>query len=200
MLRLMAIFLWEWLAFPYAGLSDHRIYLEDSGNYDKPLALVLVTELFAIAAFLLGGPASHCRTTNSDEEQDTPTHSADQIDTNPGNDLKQVIGARHKVEPEPGWDAPLGSTGSTQIAKHQVGIQVGQLAEDEKRKTTVEEGWVGFVGSSSRIGAENPVRDIEAGENPVVSAVPEDVADGHSGIAETVDKESLELSFDEVHS
>lgn len=80
-----------------------------------------------------------------------------------------------------------------------MGIQVGQLAEDEKRQTTVEEGWVGFVGSSSRVRAENPVRDVEAGKNPVVSAIPEDVADGHSGIAETVDKESLELSFDEVN-
>lgn len=80
-----------------------------------------------------------------------------------------------------------------------MGIQVGQLTEDEEGKTAVKEGWVGFVGSSSRVRAENPVRHVEAGKNPVVSAVPEDVADGHRRIAETVDKEGFELSFDKVH-
>ena len=45
---------------------------------------------------------------------------------------------------------------------------------------------------------EDPVGDVESGQDPVVRAVLEDVPHGHCGKAEAVHEEGLELAFGEV--
>lgn len=93
---------------------------------------------------------------------------------------------------------PLGSTRTTKVTQHQVRIEVCQLTEDEQRNPGVHENGV-VIGRGSRcVGAEYPVRDVEAGEGPVVSAILEYVAGGHGGVAEAVHEDGLVLALQEV--
>lgn len=120
--------------------------LVDARNHDRPLALVLVAEFLAVAAFLLRGPRGHLTTTDNDEEQDAPAESADQVDADPGEDLEQVVGASHKAKPESGGDTPVCGTGAAQVTEHQVGVEIGELGEYEERHAGVEENRVRLGG------------------------------------------------------
>lgn len=77
-------------------------------------------------------------------------------------------------------------------------VQVGQFSEYKEPQSNVPEKHVGFGCCCRGVGAENPVCDVEAGQDPVVGAVLEDVASGHGGIAEAVNEDGLELAFQEV--
>lgn len=136
--------------------------LKNSRDHDKALALVLVTEFLAVAALLLGSPDSHLSTAHSNEEQNTPAQSTDQVDTNPREDLKQVVRASDQTKSKAGWDTPLGGTRAAQVAQDQVGVQVGQFRKGEETQARIPEILVGGVGCRSRIWTEGPVGDVEA--------------------------------------
>lgn len=182
--------------FRYRALLAPR--LKDSRDHDKALALVLVTEFLAVAAFLLGSPDSHLSTAHSNEEQNTPAQATDQVDTNPREDLKQVVRASDQTKSEAGRDTPLGGTCAAQVAQDQVGVQVGQLRKDKETQARIHEILVGAVGCRSRIRTEDPVGDVEACQEPVVSTVLENIAGRHGGIAEAVDEDRFKFAFQEV--
>ena len=138
------------------------------------------------------------RTTHSNEEQDTPTQATDQVDTNPGKDFKQIVGTGHQAESETRWDTALGSTRSAQVAQHQVGVQIGQLAKCEESQSCVKKLRVEVVSCRGRVGAEDPVCDVEASQDPVVCTVLEDIAGRHRRIAEAVNEDGFELAFQEM--
>lgn len=76
-------------------------------------------------------------------------------------------------------------------------IQITQLANDVHRKRGVCNQRIARLrGRSGRRVGE--VGDECASEHPVVRAVLEDVAHGHGGQAEAVDKHSLQLTLEEV--
>ena len=77
-------------------------------------------------------------------------------------------------------------------------VEVGNLTEDKEGSTDPDEQGAMVLGGSRRIGAEDPVGDVETGESPVVGAVLKDVASGHGGIAESVHEEGLILALEEV--
>lgn len=77
-------------------------------------------------------------------------------------------------------------------------IEVCELAEDKQSNTGVHEDGVIIRRGSRSVGAEYPVRDVEASEGPVVGAVLEDVAGRHGGVAEAVHEEGLILALEEV--
>ena len=77
-------------------------------------------------------------------------------------------------------------------------VQVGELAKGKQEETWVEEHGIGLVGSSGGVGRENPIGEVDASENPVVSAVAEDVGCGHGGQTETVDEDGFDFTFEEV--
>lgn len=79
-------------------------------------------------------------------------------------------------------------------------IQVGNLTEDEERKTGVHKSGVGISCRGGSVGTEDPVGDVEASEGPVVSAVLEDVAGRHGCVAEAVNEDGLILALEEVDS
>lgn len=171
--------------------------LDDSGDHDRALALVLVNELLAVATLLLRGPARHLTTTDKDEEQNAPAQSANQINADPRKHFKHVVGAGYQAEPESGRDSPFRGPRSTEITQNQVSVQVRQLCESEESHPAIQESCVGF-GCRSGIGAEDPVSDIEASQDPIVGAILEDVARRHRSIAETVDEDGFELAFQEM--
>lgn len=77
-------------------------------------------------------------------------------------------------------------------------VEIGELSEGVScHGSVVDEGNQG--GGGGRVGrGVDEVGDFEAGEEPVVSAVFEDVGSGHGSAAEAVDEEGLQLSFEEV--
>lgn len=172
--------------------------LEQTGNEDSTLLLVLVAKVLAVADLFLPGPAPHLKTTNKSEEQDAPAQLANQVDTHPSQDLKHIVGAGDPAEAKAGGNTTLGSTRTTEITQNQVRVEVRHLTEDEQCNAGVYENGVVLRRGSRRVGAEYPVRDVEASEGPVVGAVLEDVAGGHGGVAEAVHEEGLILALQEV--
>lgn len=160
--------------------------------------LVLVTKFLAVTALLLGSPAGHLPTTDGNEEQNAPAQATDKVDANPGEDLEQIVGAGHQTESETRWDTPFSGTCTTQVAQHQVGVQVGQLRKGKECNPPVKKLRVHFVDCCLRIRAEDPVCNVEACQDPVVCAVLENVAGRHGGIAEAVDEDRFKFTFQEV--
>ena len=82
-------------------------------------------------------------------------------------------------------------------------VQVCELPVDVSRETEPDE-VLGVLGqvlhwcSGKRVRCENPVRDVKASQQPVVSRVAEDVSSWHSSSGELVYKDSLQLALDEV--
>lgn len=138
------------------------LYLKDTRDNDKALALVLVTKLLTVPALFLGGPTGHLSTAHSNEEQNAPAQATHQIDTDPSEDLEQVVGAGDQTEPKPGWDTPLGGTSTAQVAQHQVGVQVCQFGKGKQSQASVEHSRVDVVACCLRVGTEDPVGNVEA--------------------------------------
>ena len=138
------------------------------------------------------------KTTNKSENNHTPIQLTDQVDTQPSKNLEHVVGAGNPVKPEALGNTTLSGTGATEITQNQVGIEVEDLTESENSKTGIHESLVGLGCSGAGIGTEDPVGDVETGQYPVVSAILEDVAGRHGGVAEAVDEDSFILTLQEV--
>lgn len=78
-----------------------------------------------------------------------------------------------------------------------MGGKVAEFANDEECKGRVDDKWVLKV-LGGRAWFVNPERDIGTSEYPVVRRVLEDIPCRHGGIAESVNKESLEFALQEV--
>lgn len=79
-----------------------------------------------------------------------------------------------------------------------MGVQVRQLSKGEEPQSCVEELRVEVFSCRRRIGAEDPVCDVEASQDPVVCTVLEDIAGRHRRIAEAVNEDGFELAFQEM--
>lgn len=79
-----------------------------------------------------------------------------------------------------------------------MGVQVGQFSKSEESQSCVKELRVEVISCRGRVGAEDPVCDVEASQNPVMCTVLEDIAGRHRRIAEAVNEDGFELAFQEV--
>lgn len=174
------------------------LFLTKPSQQDGALLLVLVAKVLAVADLLLPGPAPHLQTTNKSEDDNTPVQLASQVDTQPSNDLKHIVGASDKVEPEALGNATLSGTRTTEAAQNQVSIEVEDLAQSEQSKTGIQKGGIGLGRGGGGVRTEDPVGDVETGQSPVVRAVLEDVPGGHGGVAEAVHKDGFILTLQEV--
>lgn len=172
--------------------------LSEAREDDSPLLLVLIAELLAVTLLLLPSPAPHLRTSHESEEQHTPAQLADQEDTQPSQNLEEVVGAGNQTETKSRWNATLGSTSATQTTQDIMCVQVRQLTKDKDRETKVHKTLVGSARRGSSIRAEDPVSDVETGQNPVVGTVLDDVAGGHGCATEAVHEDGFELALQEV--
>jgi hypothetical protein len=170
------------------------------------LLLVSATELLTVSTLLLLGPNSHLSSSNRQEENSREVTTGKNGDSSPGHGLEQVVGTGNQVESVSTGNGALGGSAGTEVTESDVGKVVGELGEEEQSDGSVENSLVG-----SRIkslgpprsrhdtgGNVQPVGQVESGENPVVSAVLEDVESGHGGGGEAVDKDGLILALQEV--
>ena len=79
-----------------------------------------------------------------------------------------------------------------------MGGEVGKLAEKVEGDGGVGEEGVGVWFGGRGGGRVGEVGDQEAGEQPVVGGVFEDVQEGHCGEGEAVHEEGFELALEEV--
>ena len=182
------------------GLDHSANFLSKAGEDDSALLLILVTKLLAVAILLLPSPAPHLQPTHSNEDQHTPVQLADKENTQPSQNLKEVVGTGNDTEAEPRRNASLSGTGPAEITQDVVRIQIRQLTEDKQRQSGVHKSLIGGTAGGGRVRTEHPVGDVETGQNPVVGAILDDVAGGHGGTAETVHEDCLELALQEVHA
>ena len=75
-----------------------------------------------------------------------------------------------------------------------MGVEVSYFADEEEDEAGVGYVWVGRFGGGGG-GAIDPVGHVEAGEEPVVCGIFEDVEEGHGGRGEAVNEEGFELAF-----
>lgn len=115
-------------------------FLSQTREDDRALLLVLVAKFLAVALLLLPGPAPHLQSTNKDEEQHAHVELTDQEDTQPSQDLKEVVGAGDSAETKSSRDASLGSTGPTKVTQDVVRVQVRHLAKDKERQAGIHKG------------------------------------------------------------
>ena len=159
----------------------------------------VIRELLAVALVLLDGPDVHL-TDGDDKEQVSGPREGQDRDSQPGQGLKKVVGARNQVEAIAARD--LADTGAwgTQVAEGDVGVEVGELGKNVEGDASVDKGVapLGQLCSGGVPGAVDPVGEVEAGQQVVVGAVLEDVAEGHGAVGEAVDKDGLVLTLQEV--
>ena len=171
--------------------------LPDTGHHSELLRLVLSAQLFPVPALLLLSPKRHLANGDRNEQRCAPVPVHKQ-DRDPRHALESVVRASHPVEAKASGYAAVSATRAAESAEGQVCGEVGELAEDVERYGGVgqERGSVGGCGRGG--GRVGEVGDQDAGEEPVVSGVLEDVEERHGGQREAVDEESLELALDKV--
>lgn len=164
-------------------------------NHGKLLLLVLRAFL-AVPALLLLRPQSHLSRSYSRKQGHGPMPRYN-CDTDPGNGLEQIVGTRHQVETPAMRHASVFATFCSQVLQYQVGVQVGELGcgVDCNGRVVDERVDLGRGRGGRRV---DKIGGEDAGEEPVVSGVFENVECWHSAIAEAVDEEGLELALDEV--
>lgn len=182
-----------------------RLHLPQEREHGA-LLLVSTTELLTVPALLLLGPNSHLSSSNRQEENSRKVTTGKNGDSSPGHGLEQVVGAGNQVESVSAGNGTLGGSTGTEVTESDVGEVVGELGEEEQSDGSVENSLVGSGLKSlgpprSRHdtgGNVQPVGQVEPRENPVVSAVLEDIESGHGGRGEAVDKDGLILALQEV--
>lgn len=95
------------------------------------------------------------------------------------------------------WDTPLRAAAATEIAQHDVRVQIPDLADDVEKECGISDIGVEWLGGRSG-GPVGPEGDIRATEKPVVGRVFENVHEGHASGGESVDEKGFKLAFDEV--
>lgn len=181
-------------------LSLHLVFstpLPDTGHHGELLRLVLSAQLFPVPALLLLGPKRHLTNSDRDEQRCAPVPVHKQ-DRDPRHALESVVRASHPVETKASGHAAISATRAAESAEGQVCGEVGELAEDVQSHGRVGQERRGVGVCGWRVGRVGEVCDQDAGEQPVVGGVLEDVQERHGGEREAVDEEGLELALDEV--
>jgi hypothetical protein len=177
-------------------LTTTRTKLQESGQQDISLLLVAVAKLLAVCTLLAPGPVVHLRSTNGNEEGNTPV-SADNNDTDPCENLEHVVGASDETEAIADGDLALSAAAGSQGRQVPVNKSVTTLGEEiQGGANGINDGLVGLGGKGR--GAVDDVGAEGTGKDPVEEAVLEDVAHGHGVGGELVDKERLILALEEV--
>lgn len=171
--------------------------LPNTRHHSELLRLVLSAQLLPVPALLLLSPDRHLTDSDRNEQRRAPVPVHKQ-DRNPRHALKSVVGASHPVEAKASGNAAISATRAAEGTQRQVCGEVGELAEDVQRHGGVgQEGrGVGLCGRG--VGRVGEVCDQDAGEQPVVGGVLEDVEERHGSQGEAVDEEGLELALEEV--
>lgn len=178
------------------GFSISLLTLDQTGEHNVALLLVLVTELRSVRALLILAPLAHPRGTPHDEDNDRPV-AADNDDTHPRDDLEHVVRAGHNVEPNAVRNLPLSRTRTAQARQVQVHQRIADLSErKDQAPDSIDRRLSGRRSQSVRLVDE--VGAQQAGAGPVEVAVAEDVDPGHRGGRELVDEQGLELTLEEV--
>ncbi len=94
-------------------------------------------------------------------------------------------------------DTAFSGAWSAQVLQCNVVKEVTEFANGEDRDTEICEHWIG-IACCWAVGAIRPVCEVEAGQEPVVRAVFENVARGHGGEGEAVQENGFELALDEM--
>jgi hypothetical protein len=172
--------------------------LGDEGEHGLATTGV-VRELLAVALVLLDGPNVHL-TDSDDKEQVGRPGQGQNGNGQPGQGLEEVVRARNQVETVTAGD--LADTGAwgTQVAEGDMGVEVGELGKDVEGNASVDKGVasLGQLCSGGVPGTVDPVGEVETGQQVIMGAVLEDIAEGHGAMREAVDKDGLILALNEV--
>lgn len=99
---------------------------------------ISASKLLPVTLLANNSPLVHHEPSHGDEKCGGCAAS-DHQDTDPSNDLKEVVWARNPVESESLWNSTSGGSSWTEVAEHNVGVQVGELAIDVCGKTSPDE-------------------------------------------------------------
>lgn len=159
----------------------------------------VIRELLAVALVLLDGPDVHLADGDDKEQVRGPRQGQDR-DSQPGQGLEKVVGARNQVETITAGDLADTSAWGAQVAEGDMGVEVGELGKDVEGNASVDKGVapLGQLCSGSVPGAVDPVGEVKARQQVVVGTVLENVAEGHGAVGEAVDKDGLILALQEV--
>ncbi|KFY35584.1 hypothetical protein V494_05781 [Pseudogymnoascus sp. VKM F-4513 (FW-928)] len=163
------------------------------------MRLIRRAKLLPIPQLPSHGPPLHPQPRH-DTEPRRRKAARDKEHTDPRDELKQVVRARDDAKAEALGDTALGGALGAEVGEDDVGVEVGELAEEVHRQSGSEDVRVPALlegRGSSGVGGEDPVRDVEHGE-PVVGEVAEDVGGWHGGGGEAVEEDGFELALDEV--
>lgn len=75
--------------------------------------------------------------------------------------------------------------------------QVAQLSDDIEQQCRVGDERAGWV-CRRCVGSVDPVGDVDAGKDPIVGAILENISRRHGRQTKSVDEESLEFTFREM--
>ncbi|KFY01738.1 hypothetical protein V490_00783 [Pseudogymnoascus sp. VKM F-3557] len=163
------------------------------------MRLIRSPKLLPVPQLPAHGPPLHPQPRH-DAEPSRSKRARHNQDTNPRDELEQVVRARDDSEAESLGDSALGGAAGTEVGEDDVGVEVGELAEEVYCQTGGDD--VGVLPllercRGNRVRGKDPVGDVEHGE-PVVRQVPQDVGGGHGGGGEAVEEDGFELALDEV--
>lgn len=189
----------QWvLRFHRTRCICEHVRLEQEREEHSLLGLVLVAKLLAVGSLLALGPDVHLGGTNRDEEGNGPV-AGDNDDTDPGEDLVHVVGARHQTEAVALGNLALSATRGTQRRQVHVDGGVGKLADSEQTGSNrLRQLVVGRGQRGGRSGAVDGHGAKQTRHQPVEGAVLEEVAGGHRVGRELVHEERLKLALEEV--
>ncbi len=192
---------------PFTAFTSHLLSLLADWQSQKWSQWILVravstSKLLSVSLLADNSPLMHHEPGNTDEENGGE-RAGNHKDTDPSNDLEEVVWAGNPVEAESLWNTTGSSSLWSKVGENDVGVKVGKLAVDVSSETAIDEPLnrrrkISQVGGSSRVWSEDPVGDVEASQHPVVERVAENVGSWHCGSRELVDEDGLQLALDEV--
>jgi len=148
---------------------------------------------------LLKCPDIHLTDCDHKEQMGRPGHGQDR-DRQPRQRLKEVVGARHEIESIATGDIADTGARRTKVTEGDMGMEVGQLSKDVQSNASIDQSVAPLaqLGASGVPGTVDPVGEVQARQQMVVSTVLEYVAEGHCSVRETMDKHGLVLALQEV--
>lgn len=170
--------------------GDHS---NDEGEHDVALR-ILVTELLLVILVLLDSPSQHLARADEREEVSAGALSHDR-ECDPAKSLPEVVSARDLVEAPTVRNTALICAGLAQILKRDVAHEIHELEKAEEAKQHVADG-VARPGRRRIQRMQQEITGTPAHENPVMSAVFEQVEERHRVVRESMHKESFKLALD----
>lgn len=122
---------------------------------------VCTSKLLTISLLTDNSPLMHHEPSHGDEKCSSSRASYHQ-DTDPSDDLEEVVWACNPVESESLWNSPGSGAGWAEVRQNDMSVQVGELAVDIGRETGPDQvlracGKGLHWRSSQRVWCEDPV-------------------------------------------